>query len=127
MTKIWAFIRHNSGIVIGCVLCTAILLWCYGCESKVVSITNPPRLVPRTELELEVEHFLKTAEIRFKDLDQQDEFKRAIFAVAMKFMSEGKVNPIAIALTLGNLLGIGAIVDNVRKRTHINTLKGNNG
>ncbi|GAH89668.1 unnamed protein product, partial [marine sediment metagenome] len=57
---------------------------------------------------------------------QQDEFKRTLFAWAMEFMSTGKINPLAIALTLGNILGAGAIVDNVRKRTHINTLKGQN-
>lgn len=123
MTKIWAFIRHNSGIVIGSILAIAILVWVYGCPSQVVSISNPPALVTRPALELEVDHFLKQAEMRFAELDQLDEFKRTIFAMAMDFMSEGKVNPLAIAITLGNLLGIGAVVDNVRKRTLINTMK----
>lgn len=124
MTKLWAFIRHNSGIVIGSILIVAILTWCYGCPSQVTSITNAPALVTRAELEIEVDHFLKNAEIRFSELDQQDVFKRTIFAMAMDFMAEGKVNPLAIAITLGNILGLGAIVDNVRKSTHIKTLKG---
>lgn len=124
MTKIWAFIRHNSGIVIGIVLVALILLWCYGCESKVVSIVNTPVLITRAELELEVNHFLKNAEIRFSELNKQDEFKRTVFAAAMEFVAEGKVNPVAIAVTLGNILGLGAVIDNVRKRTYINTLKG---
>lgn len=124
MSKIWQFIRHNSGMVIGCVLCSIVLTWVYGCESKVVSITNTPVLVTRAELELEVDHFMRMAEIRFVDLNQQDEFKRTIFAMAMDFMKEGKINPLAIAITLGNILGLGAVIDNVRKRTYINTLKG---
>ena len=124
MAEIWAFIRHNSGIVIGSILCTMILAWCYGCPSTVVSVHNPPALVTRGELEVEVEHFLKLAELRFIELDQQDEFKRTFFAMAMDFMAEGKINPLAIAITLGNLLGLGAVIDNVRKRTLINTLKG---
>lgn len=124
MRKIWAFIRHNSGIVIGIIIIIMILAWCHGCESQVVSITNAPRLVNRAGLELEVDHFLKSAELRFIELDQEDEFKRAIFAAAMEFMSQGKINPLAIAITLGNILGIGAVIDNVRKRTYINTLKG---
>lgn len=124
MTKIWAFIRHNSGIVIGSILAIGILAWSYGCQSKVVSITNTPVLVTRAELELEVDHFLKTAEIRFIELNLQDEFKQTFFAMAIEFMQSGKINPIAIALTIGNLLGLGAVVDNVRKRTLINTLKG---
>lgn len=126
MKKIWAFIRHNSGIVIGTIIVIAILIWCYGCPSTVVSIHNPPDRVTRGQLEVEVEHFLKSAELRFAELDQQDEFKRTLFAYAMEFMSEGKINPLAVALTLGNLLGVGAVIDNIRKRTHINTLKGGN-
>lgn len=124
MTKLWAFIRHNSGMVIGVVLVIAILIWCYGCQSKVVSIHNPPALVTRSGLEIEVDHFLKQAEMRFAELDQQDEFKRTLYAMAISFMSEGKVNPLAIAITLGNILGLGAVIDNIRKRTYINTLKG---
>lgn len=124
MTKMWAFVRHNSGIVISSIIVISILAWCYGCPSQVVSIHNPPAKVTRAELEIEVDHFLKQAEIRFAELDQKDEFKRAIFAAAMEFMSQGKINPIAIVITLGNILGIGAAIDNVRKRTYINTLKG---
>lgn len=123
MTKLWAFIRHNSGIVIGIILVIAILVWCYGCQSKVTSISNYPVLVTRSALELEVDHFLKQAEMRFAELDQQDEFKRTLFAMAIDFMAEGKVNPLAIAITLGNILGLGAVIDNVRKRTYINTMK----
>lgn len=124
MSKIWSFIRHNSGIVISSILCTVILAWVYGCPSTVVSVHNPPALVTRGELEIEVDHFLKLAEIRFEELDQQDEFKRTFFAWAIEFMSAGKINPLAVALSLGNLLGLGAVIDNVRKRTLINTLKG---
>lgn len=126
MTKIWAFIRHNSGIVIGVLLAILILLWVFGCPSTVVSIHNPPDRVTRGELEIEVDHFLKQAELRFKELDQQDEFKRTLFAMAMDFMKEGKINPLAIAITLGNIIGVGAVIDNIRKTTHINTLKGGN-
>lgn len=123
MTKIWTFIRHNCGIIIGCMLAIAVLAWTYGCESKVVSITNTPMLVTRPMLELEVDHFLKQAEMRFAELDQQDAFKRTFFAMAMEFMEGGKINPLAVALTIGNLLGFGAVVDNVRKRTLIATMK----
>lgn len=126
MKKIWQFIRHNSGMVIGSILVIAILVWCFACHSKVVSIHNPPALVTRAGLELEVDYLLKQAEMRFAELDQQDEFKRTIFAMAIDFMKEGRINPLAIAITLGNILGLGAIIDNVRKTTHINTLKGGN-
>lgn len=127
MTKIWAFIRHNSGMVIGVGLVCLTLVWAYGCQSEVVSITNSPLLISRGQLDLEVKHFLRSAELRYIDLDQQDEFKRTFFEMAIGFMRGGDINPVAIALTLGNILGIGAVIDNVRKRTHINTKKGANG
>jgi len=113
-------------MVIGVILVILILGWVYGCPSTVVSIHNPPALVTRAELEVEVDHFLRQAETRFADLDQQDEFKITLFSMAMEFMSEGRINPLAVALVLGNLLGLGAIADNARKRTVINTLKGGN-
>lgn len=126
MTKIWAFIRHNSGIVTGSILAIGLLVWCYGCPSQVTSVTDPPKLVTRPELDIEVEYFLEMAEIRYAELDRQDEFKEAVFAVAINLLEGGSLNPGAIALILGNLLGFGAVIDNIRKRTYINTLKGVN-
>lgn len=126
MTKLWAFIRHNSGMIIGATLCTLILAWTYGCESEVKSVQNPAVLVTRSELEIEVDNFLKMAKIRFTELDQQDAFKRTFFAMAMTFMEGGRINPAAIALTLGNILGLGAVIDNIRKRTVLNVRKSNN-
>jgi len=127
MNQIWKFIRHNQGMFVGGAIITALLIWVYGCPSTVVSVHNPPALVTRAELEIEVNHFLKQAELRFAELDQQNEFKRTFFAMALEFMESGKINPVAIAITLGNILGLGAVIDNVRKRTLINTLKKNAG
>lgn len=125
MKKIWAFIRHNSGMVVGTILCIFTLIWVYGCPSQVTSITDAPKLVTRAELDIEVNYFLEMAEIRFTELDRQDEFKRTVFAIAMEFVQGGQINPAAVALTIGNILGLGAVIDNVRKRTLINTLKSN--
>lgn len=126
MTKLWAFIRHNQGMAIGIIIAAAVLIWTYGCQSEVTSITNAPELVTRAELGTEVDYFLEMAEIRFAELDQQDEFKRTIFAIGTSLLEGGTLNPAAIAITIGNILGLGAVIDNVRKRTLINTLKKNN-
>jgi hypothetical protein len=103
-----------------------VLIWVYACQSKVVSIVNSPTLVTRAGLELEVDHFLKAAEVRFTELNQQDEFKRTIFAAAMKFIETGSISPLAVGLLLGDLFAVLLAVDNIKKRTHINTLKGGN-
>ena len=135
MKKIWAFIKHNSGIVIGTIIAAAVLIWAYGCHSQVTSIVNPTVLINRHELDLEVnaflaqqqlkvDTFLAQANLKVATLDQQDKIKNTLFSTAIDFMQGGNVNPVAIAITIGNILGLGAVVDNVRKRTHINTLKG---
>lgn len=127
MKKLWSFVRHNSGIVIGSIIAIAVLIWTYGCESQVRSIVNPIVIVNRGELQIEVDNFIAQAELKFADLDKQDELKSTLFNTAIDFMQGGNVNPAAVAIVIGNILGLGAIIDNVRKRTHINTLKGGNG
>jgi len=82
------------------------------------------RKVTRSELIAEVDLILAQAAAKFDDLDRQDLVKSTIFNSVLN-LAQGKTpDPIGVALTIGNLLGIGAVVDNVRKRTHINTLKG---
>ncbi|GAI98170.1 unnamed protein product [marine sediment metagenome] len=125
MKELWTFIRHNQGMFIGGAIAAIVLIWAYGCESQVKSIVNPIVSVNRGELKAEVNNFIALAELRFADLDRQDETKKALFDIAIDFMQGGKINPAAVALTLGNILGLGAIIDNARKRTHIATLKGN--
>jgi len=123
MTKIWTTIRHNYGFLIGVVLAACVLCWAYGCQSQVASIVSPSRKVTRGELRIEVDAFLATAQLRFADLDRQDAFKAGLFDTAIQFATEGKINPIAVALSLGNILGIGAIIDNRRKDVRIKAAK----
>jgi len=125
MKSIYAWFRHNRGIVISCVLASGILFWVYACQSRVRSIVKPDIIVTRHELNAEVEHFLRQAELKFQDLDRQDEFKKLLFETAINFAEGKTVSPIAVLITLGNILGIGAIIDNQRKDVHIKTLKNN--
>ena len=110
---------------IGGAIAITVLIWAYGCQSEVTSIVNPTILVNRAELQLEVDNYLAVAELRFANLNRQDAVKETLFNTAIDFMQGGSVNPAAVALVLGNILGLGAIIDNARKRTHINTLKKN--
>lgn len=124
MKTIWRFIRHNSGICIGFILMPCILIYAYSCQSVVVSTLDPGKRITRPELVAEVELFLARAEAKFNDLDRQDLVKDTIFNSVLDLARGGQVNPAGIALIIGNALGLGAVIDNVRKRTHINTLKG---
>jgi len=126
MRKILAFLRHNSGIVIGISLGFFIVLYAYGCQSVVVSMIDPSKKVTRQQLVSEVDYFLSQAEARFADLDRQDLVKNTIFNSVLDLAAGGDVNPLGILTVLGNVVGLGAVIDNVRKRTHIQTLKGGN-
>lgn len=125
MTKLWTLIRHNQSLVIGISLVTAVAVWAYGCQSKAVSILTPPARVTRQELQLELDSLSDLAAIRFADLDRQDKFKAAFFNMAIEYSKGGTINPIAFAITIGNILGLSAIIDNRRKDVHIKTLKNN--
>ncbi|MBA7632830.1 hypothetical protein ES703_40385 [subsurface metagenome] len=122
-TKIWAFIRHNSGICIGSVLGICFLLWSFSCQSSVVSLVDPQVQVTRIELLAEVDMFLARAESRLVDLDRQDLVRDTVFNSIGEILATGTINPAAVFLALGNILGLGAVIDNVRKRTHIATLR----
>lgn len=123
MTKLWTFIRHNSGICIGFALLPLVLIYAYSCQSTVVSLVRPGQLITRPELVAEVDYFLAEAETKFDDLDRQDLVKNTLFNSLIELAQGKAVNPAGIALVIGNILGLGAVIDNVRKRTHINTLK----
>lgn len=114
------FCSHNTGVVIGQLLCFTILLWAYGCESKVASIITPSARVSRSELLVEVDSFLAVADLRFADLNRQDEFRDEIFRHASLWAQGGIVNPIGLALSLASIIGVGATVDNVTKRRREN-------
>jgi len=126
MTKIYTFIRHNSGIVICTFAIPFLLIYAYSCQSVVISTIPGRGKISRPELIAEVDLFLASAESRFVDLDRQDLVKNTIFNSVLD-LAQGKTpNPLGILFTIAGVLGAGAGVDNLRKRTHINTLKGGN-
>jgi len=125
MTKIWAFTRHNSCQILSIIACSLIVVFAYSCQSTVISIVDKSVRVTRAELLLEVDTFLANAELKFADLDRQDLVKETIFNCVLDLVTGQDVNPIGVATTVLGILGLGAMGDNIRKRTHINTLKGN--
>jgi len=114
------FTSHNTGITIAFFITTAIMVWCYGCEAQVQSISDPSRKVTWDELNMEVETLLKTAEIRYGQLDKQEEIREALFNHALLAAQGGGINPIGLMTTLAAITGIGATVDNVTKRRREN-------
>lgn len=122
MKKLIAFLTLEAGQVVAGLFCLAIIFWLYGCESKVMSLHNNGKLVNRAQIQLELDTFMTLAEIRYNHLDRQDAFKRALFDAALLTAQSGTINPYGVIATLLSALGIGATVDNVRKRVEIKKL-----
>lgn len=114
--KLLAFLNHKRYEVVAGFLCIVLTVWGLSCESKVQSLRDPMIKVTRDELRIEVDQYLATAEIRFKNLDRQDEFKNLIFNEVLLWSQTGQFNPIGLIPTVIGLFGIGAITDNVRLR-----------
>lgn len=125
MSKLWQKIRHNQGLVTAGMFALAVACWAYGCQPSVKSIIHPGLRLDRNGLVAEVEAFAAQAASRFKSLEQQEKLRQVLFSMVVKYAEGGSVNPAAVALILGNILGAGAILDNRRKDVHIKTLKTN--
>lgn len=125
MSKLWQKIRHNKSLVISGILVVAVVAWLYGCEPTVRSIRHPGQSLNRIEFQSEVDTFVAQAASRFESLEQQEKLRQTIFNLAIQYAKGGSVNPVAVAITLGNIIGLGAIIDNCRKDVHIKTLKAN--
>jgi hypothetical protein len=116
-------IRHNQGLAFSSVLSAAMLLWLYGCPSRVPSLTDAHRKCTRGQLQIELDSLIKEAELRFADLDRQDAVKQAIANSAIDWIKTGNVNPLGVVTLITGILGVGAVIDNRRKDGIIN---GNN-
>jgi len=120
--KILDFLNHERYQVIAVVVCLLIIFGGLCCESKTRSLKDPTQKVTRDELQIEVNTFIAKAELRFKDLDRQDELKSLLYEHLMLWSTTGTFNPSALIPLLASVLGVGAVADNVRKRLVIKKL-----
>lgn len=123
LEKIWRAVRHNQGLVVSVVIVVGLLIWSYGCESRVVSLSNSAVMVTRAELEVEIDTFMNTAEVRLSDLERQDEIKRKLFEFAAVAAESGTVNRSTVLSLISWILFGGLLIDNRRKD---GVIKGNN-
>lgn len=124
MKKLIAALKREAAQYIAIIFCVAALIWLYGCPSKTMSLSGSGKLVTRPEIKMELETFIKLAEIRYADLDQQDAFKQAVVNAAVLTTQTGTLNPMGVIAILLGGLGVSATVDNVRKRAEIKKLNG---
>lgn len=83
-----------------------VLLFIYGCESQVLSLTGNGQKVNRAELNFELESYLRMAELRFTNLDKQDAVREVIFQNALLVFQTGGINPAGVATAVAAIYGI---------------------
>lgn len=123
MKKIAEWIRHNQGVFLSVVIMAGLVIWVYGCESKVQSLTQPNIMVNVEELKLEIEaetarlnlevqNILAQGELRMDQFKKLDEVKRLLINFAAITADAQTVNPAGVVSLLFTILGIGAVIDN---------------
>lgn len=117
-------LNHERYETIAVIICLILLGIFYGCQPKVESLLNPGQRITRKQLDNEIEHFLRDAEIAAADLDQQEQIRSILFQTALTASKTGTFNYLPLITSIGTILGIGAAADNVRKRKEIKSLKG---
>lgn len=116
ITKILASLKDKWPLVIACCVCVVLVIFAYGCEPETASLIHPLTKVTRAELNIEIETLLSTSQIRFADLDRQEQIRDVIFQQALVIAEGGAINPFGIITTLLAVLGVGAAADDVRLR-----------
>lgn len=125
----YKWVRHNIGTVISFVLAAILVVWAYGCESQVKSLTGVG-MVTRDEmtvelnsevrrLEAEIDKLNETATTRYTQLDRKDAIKAKLFDTVAIATQAGTFNPVGLATLAGSLMAIGLGVDNRIKGTVI--------
>lgn len=115
--------NHERYQTIAIILISALLIWTYGCPSQVESLFVPGKHVTRSGLQIEMDTLLATAAARVQDLDQQDAIKRILYQQALLTAAGSQVNILGLVTSIAAVLGIGATVDNVRKRKELKDIK----
>lgn len=125
MSKLWFSLTNGEryqtiAVIAGCLL----IIYYVGCQPKGQSILNPNEKVSQSELQTEIEIVQQRIESSNLTIEQQQQVLDFLFDQALIVAAGGAVNPVAILTGAAAIFGIGATVDNVRKRKEIKTLKG---
>lgn len=116
--------NHERYQTISVVLTALLLCFFYGCQPKCKSLFNPGVNVTRMQLDAEVDSVIAKANIGYASLEQQKKLQELLFEQSLISVTTGAFNPVGLITSVGALLGVGAVTDNVRKRKQIKKLSG---
>lgn len=124
MNWLKTLLNHERYQSVAIIIICGFLLWFYGCDSKCDSLTRPNTQVTRSGLAHEIQSLQRLTELRYADLDRQDAFRTTVVEQALLVGATGQFNLYGVMAALAATIGIGATVDNVRKRVELKKLKG---
>lgn len=113
MKKILKFLNDNHHYIIAAAIIIAAMFWTYGCESNVSGLLNPNQRISRQELQIEINYIIAQAEVKFMDLDKQDQLKQALLDLGSTFATTGTLNPTGL---LNTAISVGAIAFGLNQR-----------
>ncbi len=130
-----AWLKDNPFFDIAIVAVVVVVGLFNGCQVTAPSLLDPNIKVTRGELEIELQTLLDKAELRFSQINRQEQFRRELLNHALVISSSGTVNLYGLIPIALSLLGAGAVADNVRKRkvirdnltNYVKTQKENSG
>ena len=111
-----SWLKDNPFFDIAIVTVVVVLGLFNGCQVTAPSLLDPNLKVTRGELEIELQTLLDKAELRFRQINRQEDFRRELLNHALVISSSGTVNLYGLIPIALSLLGAGAVADNVRKR-----------
>jgi len=114
--------NHERYTSIGVLISLGVLLFIFGCQPKCRSLLTD-EMITRGELVAEIEMINAKAENAELSLQQQEDFQKFLLEQGVIIAAGGGVNPIGIITSLAGILGVGATVDNVRKRVTIKKME----
>ncbi|MBA7646180.1 hypothetical protein ES703_53942 [subsurface metagenome] len=123
------WIKKNSTIITTVLVIIGVIIFVYGCEPKVRSLTDNTRLVNRQELQLELDQIIGIAQVRMVDLDKQDQLRAIILRNALVLVQGQPLDPFAIITGIAAIYGIITGGCNIKKvvKVQLDKRKATNG
>jgi hypothetical protein len=115
--------NHERYQTIAIITAAVLLLVLWGCQGTAPSLLDPSKQVNRAELQNELDLMLIRAEQGFTKIEQRERIMALVLQQALIAGQTGTINPFALLTSIGTILGVGATVDNVRKRKEIKAIK----
>jgi len=101
----WEWIKKNHKAIITAIVAVVICFWLYACESQVKSLDGSNRLINRAELQLELDNFIYSAQLRMLSLDKQDALRNIVVENALLIVQGQPFNPVGLITSVLAIYG----------------------